>query len=288
MTRLRAGYKLAFLLGVSLLVGWRPVAETIRLSLKNEEYTHILLIFPVSLALIAMDWRLTKITQRAGSKSSAIFLAVAIGIAAIATWEPGLRPDIRLTLAMLALVAWWVGSFIFCFGTELARVFVFPLCFLLWMVPLPTAVVDWIIRALQEASASCARLLFALCSVPVSQDGLFLTIPGVTLEVAKECSSIRSSMFLWVTAILLAQLLLRAAWRKLVVVAVAIPLAAAKNGLRIFVIGMLGTRVDPSYMTGSFHHHGGILFLLVAWVLVFFLLWTLRRGEVPRLAAAKS
>ena len=91
-----------------------------------------------------------------------------------------------------------------------------------------------------------------------------MTIPGLTIEVARECSSIRSSLMLVVTSMVLAQMLLRSAWRKTVVIALAIPLSVAKNGLRIFVLGMLATRVDRSYLTGRLHHQGGIIYFLIA------------------------
>jgi len=82
-----------------------------------------------------------------------------------------------------------------------------------------------------------------------------------------------------VTTMVLAHLLLNSTWRKALVVAIAIPLSVAKNGLRIFVIGMLGSRVDPAYLTGNLHHHGGIVFFLIALAAIFLLLWFLRRGE---------
>ena len=50
---------------------------------------------------------------------------------------------------------------------------------------------------------------------------------------------------LLVTTMVLAQVLLRSAWRKAVVIAVAVPLSVAKNEIIIFTISMLGTRVDP-------------------------------------------
>jgi hypothetical protein len=43
---------------------------------------------------------------------------------------------------------------------------------------------------------------------------------------------------------------------------------------------MLATRVDPGYMTGRFHHQGGIIFFAIALIAIFALLWILRRGEV--------
>ena len=61
--------------------------------------------------------------------------------------------------------------------------------------------------------------------------------------------------------------------------AAAIPLSVAKNGLRIFTIGDLGTRVDPAFLTGKLHHNGGVIFLGISVVWMILLLWLLRRTE---------
>ncbi len=44
------------LVAVSLLVGWRPLVDTFTLALRDYEHTHILLILPISAALIFMEW----------------------------------------------------------------------------------------------------------------------------------------------------------------------------------------------------------------------------------------
>jgi len=77
----------------------------------------------------------------------------------------------------------------------------------------------------------------------------------------------------------LAQLMLHSPWRKALLIGLAVPLSIAKNGLRIFTIAMLGTRVDPGYLTGRFHHQGGIVFFAIALIVIFALLWILQRGE---------
>ena len=141
--------------------------------------------------------------------------------------------------------------------------------------------VSVIITFLQNGSAWSARMLFVTFGVPVTQDGLMLTIPGLTLLVAQECSSIRSSSMLLVTTMVLAQLLLRSGWRKALLISLVVPLSIAKNGLRIFMIAMLGTHVDPGYLTGHFHHQGGIIFFAIALIIIFLLLWSLQTGESP-------
>jgi len=180
---------------------------------------------------------------------------------------------------MLALVIWWIGAFVFCFGPHTFRRAIFPLFFLLWIVPLPQFLLDPIVRWLQQGSVTSAHLLLSAFGVPVAEEGTLLTIPGLTVEVAKECSSIRSSLMLVVTTMVVTQMLLRTAWRKAIVIAVAIPLSVAKNGLRIFVLAMLATRVDRTYLTGRLHHEGGVIYFLIALAIIFLLIWIARRSE---------
>lgn len=52
-----------------------------------------------------------------------------------------------------------------------------------------------------------------------------------------------------------------------------------KNAIRILTIAELGTRVNPSFLHGALHRHGGILFLGLAVLLLIVLLWILRRSE---------
>jgi len=286
MTRLPAPLTFILLCGISLIVEWRALAATFSLALDRDEYTHILLVLPIAAALIFLDHHLLKPSATPGARWGLAFCLLSAVIAALSKWGPALGPDTRLTLSMLAVVSWWAGAFVLCFGTLAARTFLFPLGFLLWMVPIPSFMLARIITFLQQWSAFTAELLFTVVGVPVSQDGFFLTIPGLTVEVAKECSSIRSSLMLVVTTMVLAQLLLRSFWRKALVVAMAVPLSVAKNGLRIFTIAMLGTKVDPAYLTGRLHHQGGVIFLLIALLVVFLLLWILRRGEQRSAALA--
>ena len=270
----------AVLCAVTLLVGWRPLVDTFALSLRDDEYTYILLIIPVSAALIFMDWHSLQAKVCLGIRTGSVFLATAALIASSTlVWSASLSSDVQLSIRMVALVLSWFGVFAVCFGSRALRQALFPLCFLFGLVPLPQLVLNEIITWLQLGSAWAASLLFTICGVPVTQDGVLLTIPKLTVQVAQECSSIRSSSMLLVTTMVLAQLLLRSPWRKALVIGLAVPLSIAKNGLRIFSIAMLGTRVDRGYLTGKFHHQGGIVFFAIALLVIFALLWMLRRGE---------
>jgi exosortase len=268
---------------ISLAIWWGPVVSTFALALNDQQYTHILLILPICVALIVLDWKAPQPSSRLSVGIGSSLLVSATALAFIVRWKVIAPPaDVQLSGNMLAFVLWWIAAFILCFGTGAFRNARFPLLFLLWLVPFPAFLLDPIVTLLQRGSAASAHWLFAVAGVRVEQRGMLLHIPDLTLEVAPECSSIRSSLILLVTSMVVAQLLLRSTWRKIVVVAVAIPLSVAKNGLRIFVIGMLATRVDPGFLTGRLHRQGGVIFLLIALAVIFLIIWILRRGEEER------
>jgi exosortase len=274
---------------ISLLIWWSPLISTLALALRDDRYTHILLILPVSVTLIYLEWKSSGSLQESRSSVGFILLVAAVAATVVARLQIFLlRRDEQLSVNMLAFVVWWIGAFVVSFGPSAFRRARFPLCFLLWIVPIPEFLLNPIVKLLREGSVASARLLFAAAGVPVAQDGTRLTIPGLTVEVGPECSSIRSSLMLVVTTMVLAQINLRSAWRKASVIAVAIPLSVAKNGLRIFVLAMLATRVDWSFITGRLHHQGGIIYFLIALAAIILLIWIAHHSEMKSRSLATS
>jgi exosortase len=287
----RPAMEIAILAAASVLFWWRPLSDTFGLALSNDAYTHILLILPLSAALIYTDSKYSRSSQndlpaaQIGSQPDRgiglVLLALALMLGCYARWGMSLATgDVRLSLAMFALVTWWIASIVLCFGGKILKLFLLPICFLFFIVPIPNFALNWIVEFLQLQSAWAARIIFRMFRVPVTQDGIMLYVPGLNVEVARECSSIRSSLMLFVTTIVLAHLFLTSWWRKLFLVVLAIPLSVAKNGLRIFTIVELGTRVDPGFLNGKLHHNGGVIFLGIGVIAVIIPLWLLRRSEL--------
>ena len=61
---------------ISLAIWWRPLASSFVLALHDEQYTHLLLILPVSVALIFIDWESPGLSSRA-SRITGLSLLVA-------------------------------------------------------------------------------------------------------------------------------------------------------------------------------------------------------------------
>ena len=283
MKRLPPHLRFALLFVTSLALWWRPLMRTLVLAASDDEYTHIFLIIPVSAAIIFLEWRSVQDTSKPSVSVGSALLLLAALIGCFSRFgAPPLSRDVQLSLSMVALVTWWIASFALCFGTRVSRLLVFPLCFLYWLVPIPELALSRLVGLLQQSSAWVAHRLFTAAGVPVTQNGVLLSIPRLTIEVAKECSSIRSTLMLVVTSVVLAHLFLRSIGRKIFVVLVSIPLSIVRNGFRIFTLAMLGIHVDPGFLFGSLHHKGGILFFILALSAMLVLLWLLRWSENPQ------
>ena len=183
------------------------------------------------------------------------------------------------------LCCFTAGGFFF-FGRGWMRAAAFPLAYLIFIVPMPDAMVNTLETASKYASAEIANVLFHLSGTPFLREGLVFQLPNITIQVAQECSGIRSSWVLLMTSILAANLFLKTPWRRLVFVAFVVPLGILRNGLRILAIGLLCVNAGPQMIHSLIHRRGGPFFFLLSLIPFLLLLWWLRRREIrPPLGA---
>jgi exosortase len=194
-------------------------------------------------------------------------------------FPPALHVD-AVALAMLGVVISIIGAFISSYGKDAWRAASFPLGFLLFAVPIPQVILDGVVRWLQYGSAGVVNLLFVLLRVPHVHDGLRFYLSGLNIEIASECSGIRSSFSLLVLVVLISHAALRETWRRLLMVSTVVPLMLIKNGIRIVTLCLLSLYVDPSFITGSLHHSGGFVFFGLALAMEGLICWGLQHSEV--------
>ena len=171
-----------------------------------------------------------------------------------------LNANDHLSLMTAAFVVLWVGGFLLIHGTAAFRKALFPLLFLFLAVPIPTAVLDWLIGILQAGSADMAYGLIRLSGTPVYRDGFIFKMPDLVIEVAPACSGIRSAIAIFISGLVAGHLFLRSTWKKLLLLSVAIPVLFFKNAVRIAVLSVIAVRWDKQVLTSSLHHDGGVLF----------------------------
>jgi len=268
---------------VATLFFIKPVFALVRLSLAQDDASHLILIPFISAVLLFLEHR-TIVRHTTSDKTTGGVLLLLAGCLTLASFYLRNHPalGLQLSLWILALVVLWAAGFALLFGKGGVGATSFPLLFLLLMIPIPSFLLDRIILALQEGSAWITGALFDLVGVPVLREGLVFHLTKVSIEVAKECSGIRSSMALLILALLVAHFRLRSFWNQLIFVAFGLFLMILKNGVRIATLTLLAVYVDPDFLFGRLHRQGGVVFFVLALLLLLPLLYFLQRRESLR------
>jgi exosortase len=265
---------------VSLGIFWAPLWTLLRLSLSRDTYSHILLIPFISIGLVLMRPRGPGAAARSSPGAAATSLLTAIAVFGLG-WKFGsLLPaggTLALTILSLLFLVW--AGFLFFYGTQAFRSLLFPLLFLLLVVPAPQVMIDHCIHWLQSGSSEVTYLLFRVTGTPVFRTGFVFVVPQFTIEVAKECSGIRSSVALLITCLLAGYLFLRSTWARAVLLLAALPVLVIKNGVRIVTLTLLAIHVDRSFLSGNLHHEGGFLFFVLGLLILWPVLRWLQKAE---------
>ena len=277
--RLRFGAYAGWILAATVAFG-QPLTKLMLHAAQSELHSYIPLVPLVTGYLLFIRRR--SLETACGSSIVGTVILGGVAVAALAAgimWRTILSVNDGIALMALAYVSIIAaGGFLFL-GSKWMASAVFPVAFLLFMVPLPDEAVSLLETASVMGSADVSAFLFRITGTPFVRDDMVFTLPGIVLEVAQECSGIRSSWVLFITSLVASHLFLESPWRRLVLVAFVIPLAIVRNGFRILVIGLLCVHVGPHMIDSVIHRRGGPLFFVLSLGPLFLLLGWLRRQE---------
>ena len=265
------------------------ILQLLTFSLKSDLYSYIVIIPVMSLGLVWLN-RKSLPPPSVPNRLLAKCLFGAGLIALASRWFPSLWGQEwsgfdELVLASLAFLLLLAGLCSWFLGRRTIAALAYPLGLLVLMVPFPAWLANLAESFLQHASAMVAYQFFQFCGTPVYQIGtVAFQLPGITLNVAPQCSGLRSSMALFVTSLPAGFLFLRSPWKRVAFSLVAVPLGILRNGFRIFTIGELCVHVGPQMIDSYIHHTGGWIFFLLSLVPFFLILLLLAKVE-PRPAA---
>ena len=274
---------------LSLLIFSPTVIAFVRISLSDPDASHLILIPFISAWVLFVERRKVFRNLSYDKVIGGCLLSLSCGAALVARFAgSGASLDVQLSGYILALVLNWVAGFALLFGKSPCRMGYFSLLFLFLMIPLPKFLLNHIVYLLQLGSTWVAGSLFDLLGVPVLREGFVFHLARFNIEVAQECSGIRSSMALLALAVLVSHFQLNRFWSKALFVVSGLVMMILKNGIRIATLSMLAIYVDPDFLLGRLHRQGGIVFFALALLLLLPVLALLQRWEAWRPMAATS
>jgi exosortase len=228
----------------------------------DENYSHGFLIVPLA-AWFA--WQRRHRLAGAAARPSGLGLGlIVVALTLIIVGQLGAE----LFLTRVSLILLLAGAVLWLHGREHLRILVFPLLFLVLMVPLPAIVFNQIAFPLQLVASRIGAAGIQACAVPVLREGNVIVLADTSLEVAEACSGIRSLVSLLTLGILVGYFTDPRLWVRWAIAIAVIPIAIVANAARVTGTGVLAHYYGAEAAHGFFHTFSGWLVFAVAFLLL--------------------
>ena len=163
------------------------------------------------------------------------------------------------------------GAILFLLGNDFFKTLLFPIIFLIFMIPIPSILMDRITFPMQLFASKVAANTLYLIGIPVLREGNVMLLANTSLEVAEACSGIRSLISLLALSIVFAYLSQKETWKRILLVLSTFPIAIIANAARVSGTGILAHYYGDSVAQGFFHGFSGWILFVVAFVCLFLL-----------------
>lgn len=224
----------------------------------DENYSHGFFVLPLALYFI---WERRQALLSADVQPSMLGLGlVLLSLLLLMTGRLGAELFLMRT-SLLGVIG---GIILFVWGRAQFRVLLFPLAFLVFMIPLPSILFNQIAFPLQLVASKAGESVIALSGIPVLREGNVLRLPGKTLEVVEACSGLRSLISLTMLAVVLGYFSDRRTAARVIIALAAVPIAIVANAARIAGTGIASEWISPAVADGFFHTFSGWLIFVVA------------------------
>lgn len=264
---LPAGVDLPALLLVllGLFVVYVPeYAELTQTIWRSDEQGHGPIIFAVSLWLLyGQRHALAELNSRPATVSAVVVLVVGALLYALGRsqdiWIFSIGSQIWVLAGLALLFKGWRGL----------RLIWFPLFFMLFMVPLPEALVASVTAPLKSAVSYVASNLLYVMGYPVGRSGVMLTVGQYQLMVADACAGLNSMFTLEALGMLYMNLMRYTSVARNVTLAVMlVPIAFCANIGRVMILVLVTYYFGDAAGQGFVHGFAGMVLFMIALMLM--------------------
>ena len=233
---------------------------------------HGLLLAPLALWLA---WRAGLVTDR---RPQRILGSILLGGSVLLRYLAGLAAE--MFTMRLSIVGALLGIVLFVYGWRQAMRWWLPIVLFTLSIPLPSIITNTIALPLQFKASQMGATLLEARHVPVRLTGNVIMLPGGhRLFVTEACSGLRSLTALLSLGVLIGGLWLKYPVSRVILLALAIPVAVLINGVRVFLTGFLVFFVSPALGEGFMHVTEGWLMFIVAFAILGLFAWITGRFE---------
>ena len=248
---------------LALAVFWPNLVWLVQTWTADEFYNHGFLIPLISGYLVYRKWHRLGSLPRTGHGWGVALIVASVCLHLVATYLDVNFVSTFALIGVLAGLVWWL------WGWQVFDEVAFPFGFLVFMVPLGKLLIDQVAQPMQVVGAKLAGGAAQFLGMPVAIDGITLSTPEYTFEVAIACSGLKSAIAMLALGALLAFLVKGAWWQRIIIFASALPVAILANAVRIWLTLIMGRSLGEKAAEGFFHTFSGALVFLLAFLGLF-------------------
>ncbi len=250
------------LAGLMLVVLYTPVfIQLYQFRWNNIDYSHAYIVLPVSLGLAFYKHREIRAALAGGSAAGDMSRGLALVILAALMFVFGWRMQFGPIVTM-SLIPMLFGIILYRFNAGLARVLMFPILYLLLLVPPPLGILDAITLPMRYLISTMAASLMGVF-LPVQQDGMMIYVGTARIYVGAPCSGFRSIVTMFALALVYVHLIKMEWVKKLILLASVVPLAMFGNLIRVIVLSLITFFFGKEAGEGFFHNFSGMVIFFI-------------------------
>lgn len=159
----------------------------------------------------------------------------------------------------------FIAVLLLLFGTAAVKTLWFPLLFLVFLVPIPTAFIDLLTGPLKHYVSVVVDQLLYTAGYPIARTGVMLTIGQYQVLIADACSGLNSIYTLSAMGLLYTYMVQRGAWLHIaILLAGIVPIAFAANVIRVIALILVTYYFGNDAGQGFFHGFAGMFLFMIA------------------------
>jgi exosortase B len=231
----------------------------------KDEHMHGPIVFGISVWLLYRNW---PAMEKAAEGCPASAWGWPIFIFGLLLYSLGRSQDILLF--EIGSVIWLlIGLLLLKKGAAAARAQWFAFFFMLFMVPLPGAVVDTVTLPMKMAVSYVAEHVLFWVGYPIGRNGVILQIGQYMLMVADACAGLHTLLTLEALGLLYLNLVKRdSSLRNITLAILIVPISFTANVIRVMALSLITYHFGDAAGQGFLHGFAGMVLFLSALILI--------------------
>ena len=225
-------------------------------------YTHAYYILPLALFITYLKRshlkKNSKIPETRTIRIASFLLLTFSLFLFIIGWREG-----YLFIQTITIIPLLLSLTTFLYNRRLTRILIFPLCYLLLLIPIPIGILDNITLPMRHIISVLSANILITLNYPVTREGLLITMGNHEIFMGAPCSGFRSLITMLSLGLIYVYFNKSKLWKNALLVFLIIPFSLIGNLIRVLALCLITFYFGEEAGKGFFHNFSGFVVFLI-------------------------